>query len=98
MSFLFIQNILFFLSSLQISTDCQSRVNGEKVLEVVSGSETRAMRRRKRTDIFKLCALCFSTITLINLISECSAGATIHLEERMEVVRKVLREVPLIDG
>jgi membrane dipeptidase len=61
-------------------------------------NETKAMRRRKRTDIFKLCALCFSTITLINLISECSAGATIHLEERMEVVRKVLREVPLIDG
>lgn len=56
------------------------------------------MRRRKRTNIFQLCALCISTITIINLISECSAGSSILLEDRMEVVRRVLREVPLIDG
>lgn len=59
------------------------------------------MRRRKRTEIFKLCGLCISTIIITNLISLCTqhtASAAIHLEERMEVVRKVLREVPLIDG
>ena len=58
------------------------------------------MRRRKRTEIFKLSGLCFSTIITINLISLCTqhTASAIHLDERMEVVRKVLREVPLIDG
>lgn len=57
------------------------------------------MRRRKRTEFFKLCGFCFPTI-IINLISICTqhTASAIHLEERMEVVRKVLREVPLIDG
>jgi membrane-anchored glycerophosphoryl diester phosphodiesterase (GDPDase) len=64
------------------------------------------MRRRKRSvaDLFKLCGLCFMTI-IINLLSTiCThhlmvAGEkAVSLENRMEVVRKVLREVPLIDG
>lgn len=56
------------------------------------------MRRRKRAEVFKLCGLCFWTI-IINLISVCMEhAAAIHLEERMEVVRRVLKEVPLIDG
>lgn len=52
------------------------------------------MRRRRRTEGFKIYGLCFWTI-IVNLISICVA---VHSEERMEVVRKVLREVPLIDG
>ncbi|KAG5679696.1 hypothetical protein PVAND_009249 [Polypedilum vanderplanki] len=58
------------------------------------------MRRRKRTELFKLCGLCLTTI-IINLLSWfCTQhqASAIQLEERMEVVRKVLREVPLIDG
>lgn len=74
---------------------CESR---SCVLVCKSDKSTGEMRRRKRTNIFQLCALCISTITIINLISECSAGSTILLEDRMEVVRRVLKEVPLIDG
>ncbi|KXJ74002.1 hypothetical protein RP20_CCG014571 [Aedes albopictus] len=52
------------------------------------------MRRRKPTEGFLLCGLFFWTL-LVHLISTCLA---IQLEERMEIVRKVLKEVPLIDG
>lgn len=65
------------------------------------------MRRRKRStfELFKLCGLCFMTIIIYIIISticthqlSVAAEKTILLEDRMEVVRKVLREVPLIDG
>lgn len=58
------------------------------------------MRRRKRTEFFKLCGLCLATIIINFLSSICtqSLAAALELEERMEVVRKVLKEVPLIDG
>uniref|UniRef100_A0A182JTK7 Dipeptidase n=1 Tax=Anopheles christyi TaxID=43041 RepID=A0A182JTK7_9DIPT len=52
------------------------------------------MRRRKPTEGFILCGIFFWTITA-HLISTCFAT---QLEERMEIVRKVLKEVPLIDG
>lgn len=63
------------------------------------------MRRRKRASIelLKLCGLCLTTI-IINLLSSiCThhlvvAAETVQLAERMEIVRKVLKEVPLIDG
>jgi hypothetical protein len=49
---------------------------------------------------FTLYGLLFGTIIVINLHSTCftTATTTIHFEERMQVVRKVLKEVPLIDG
>lgn len=52
------------------------------------------MRRRKPTDGFILCGVFCWTI-IAHLVSTCLAA---QLEERMEIVRKVLKEVPLIDG
>ncbi|KAL7037889.1 hypothetical protein ACKWTF_009386 [Chironomus riparius] len=58
------------------------------------------MRRRKRTEFFKLCGLCLTTIIInfLSLICTLNQASALELEERMEIVRKVLREVPLIDG
>lgn len=58
------------------------------------------MRRRKRTEFFKLCGLCLTTIIInfLSLICTLNQASALELAERMEIVRKVLREVPLIDG
>lgn len=52
------------------------------------------MRRKKPLGGFILCGL-FAWTIIINLLPTCLA---IHLDERMQVVRRVLKEVPLIDG
>lgn len=88
----------FLLSAHSIDFSSASFQNDTDKISGVGRKAAEAMRRRKRTEFFKLCGL-FSTI-IINLISICTqhTASAILLEERMEVVKKVLREVPLIDG
>jgi hypothetical protein len=61
----------------------------------------RAMHYRKppiRDYAWSCSGLLFGTIIVLNIQSTCLATSGQHLEERMQVVRKVLKEVPLIDG
>lgn len=53
-----------------------------------------AMRRRKPIDGFLLCGIFFWTI-IGHFMSTCLA---VNLEDRMEIVKRILKEVPLIDG
>ncbi|KAL1387473.1 hypothetical protein pipiens_012758 [Culex pipiens pipiens] len=58
-----------------------------------------AMRRRKPVEGFLLrCCGVFAFFFWTVLVHQISTCLAIQLEERMEIVRKVLKEVPLIDG
>lgn len=57
------------------------------------------MRRRKPVEGFLLrCCGVFAFFFWTVLVHQISTCLAIQLEERMEIVRKVLKEVPLIDG